>query len=268
MRSRVVIWVVVPLFLWLLSSILFFIGFTSLTMIGIGMFFVLFCFVFMLLVLYRTAWICKFISFTKFRNVSTIISSNIYFDFFSLPVVLQLHLCYVLFNCYTGPKVPYMCLGEGVWRFSCPVSNFSHTYLVKAHEVELAIGTDSLWRGIVRDPNHRATLSLISRNSLKVKCFSYPIVVASSASLCCAKDEGNYVCLFWDFISLGLTASSALLYLKRLILWLFTFSLLLGLDQHSLATFYILSGSASSLLYLIINILILYSIQIYYIQVF
>lgn len=126
-----------------------------------------------------------------------------------------------------------MCLKDHVRQFFCLVSNFSHTYLVKAHGVELATGTDSSCLGAVRDLNHGASLHLFSINSLKIKCFfsffinnfswclehtrvhflllyffhanhfwvvksfSYPSVAASSASLCYTKNEGNMCVCFW-----------------------------------------------------------------------
>lgn len=99
--------------------------------------------------------------------------------------------------------------------------------------------------------NHHADFCLISRNSLKVQCFSYPSVAASSAFLCCTKDEGSHACLFWIlFHQVSLHPQLSDVPEKIMILWRTTFLLLLGWERYSLATFYILSGSRSILLVL------------------
>ena len=136
-----VIRIIVPLFFWLLSRFFFITGFTSLTMICVGVFFVLFC-------IYSTCELPECVNLSLLPNLGNF--QPLFLQIFILTLLLSLCLRYSnytytrhLKNFSIGPEAPHICLREYVWQFSCPVSNFSHIYLVNAQGAKVAIGTDS-----------------------------------------------------------------------------------------------------------------------------
>lgn len=156
-----------------------------------------FCFVLYLLYFWNF-WICEFISFTKFGSfnhyffkyllwlfLSTSGTPVTYIlDIFKLfhrllgPTHVPQRVCLAIFLTYTFSHIPVSPIFS-----KCPRSKVGQMYRLCAW----------LLLGIL---NHHANVCLISRNSLKDQCISYPSVAVSSASLCCTKDEGSRAYLF------------------------------------------------------------------------